>query len=348
MQLYTFAGIPGKLGREYGKIFAKNIQKNIDILIKRTGYEPLPLSDNGFIKWIDNQENTIANNWSWLLEEMYEVAKASKLKYRDILLLNLRAWQYTVYSGNASTACSNIAIKLTDGTIANAGALDDNSEFYCGIVKIIPKQGHSFMTFPITGTSWGNRGLNNAGLCVGVSSQILPNLNRFPGTICADIANRVILQTCTTVDDVREFCKNHPFNLNLLCSDKIGDIFAAHCTSAGLFEVTDKVMTNHVIDDRIRFKLQQQGISEFRESETTRLRRGRLLDYAANFSGKCSAEDLKKYIADRLDGDPASICPESNIVLTYTNPQAEPGVMWISEPQAVNNEKWIKYECFTK
>lgn len=353
MQLTELKGSFTEIGRQYGEKFKAHIRKNIDILVKRncTPPDPLPLNDSGFIKWVDDQEQIIANNWPWLLEEMHGVAKGAKQEYRDILFLNLRVWQYGFYSGKNSTACSSIAIELADGTIASAGALDDNTMLYGAMVKIIPEQGYSFMSFPIMGTSWGNRGLNSAGLSVGASSQILEGLNRLPGTICADIANRAILQTCSTVDDVRQFCKKHPFTLNLVCSDKNGDVFSAHSTSAGLFEIagnTSCVMTNHVIDDEIRLKLHQQGVTEFKESNTTRLRRGRLVDYARKFSGKCRAEDLRQYVADRMNGAPSSICPTGNVVLTYANPQAEPGVMWIAEPQVTDNEEWTKYECFTQ
>jgi predicted choloylglycine hydrolase len=346
MHLQEFKGSPAGIGQDYGKTFTEQIRKNIDILVKRTGYEPLPVSNPDFIKWVDDQEGVIADNWPWLIEEIHGVAEGAKVEYRDILMLNLRVWQYPLYSGSASTACSSIAIKLSDGTIANAGALDDNKDLYCDMVKIVPENGYGYVTFPITGTSWGNRGLNSAGLCVGASSQILPGMSRLPGTICADIANRVILQTCATVDDVRKFCKKFPFTLNLLCSDKDGDVFSAHCTSAGMFELRSKILTNHVIDDCIRLKLQKQGVCEFRESETTRLRRGRLLDYAEKFSGKCRADDVRKYVADRMAGASCSICPPGNIVLTYANPQAEPGVIWIAEPQAVNHENWERYELF--
>jgi len=349
MKLHEFTGSPEEIGQAYGRKFNEQISKNIDVLVKRscTPPDPLPLGDPNFIKWVEDQEKIIAKNWPWLIEEMQGVAKGAAQEYRDIMFLNLRVWQFGFYSGKLSTACSSIAMKLIDGSIANTGALDDSVDFYCGMVKISPEHGYRYISFPIAGTSWGNRGLNSAGLCVGASSQILQGLKRLPGTICADIANRVILQTCATVDEVREFCKKHPFTLNLVCSDNNGDVFASHCTSAGLFEVADKppcVITNHVTDDEIRLKLHKHGTCMFLESKTTRLRRGRLLDYARNFSGKCQAEDVRQYVADRMAGAPESICPSGNIVLTYANPQLEPGVMWIAEPQATNNEEWIKYE----
>ena len=341
-----FRGNAFEIGKQYGAKFAEIIRRNLSILVWREGYDPLPLQDPDFTKWVDDQEKVISTNWPWLIEEMHAVAEGSGFNYQDILLLNLRSWQYNLCSGKAALpvgACSSLIITLADGSIANIGALDDGIQYYCGMVKIIPDHGYSFMTFPITGTSWGNRGINSAGLCVGESSQVLSGLKRLPGSICADIANRVILQTCATVNEVREFCKRHPFTLNLACSDKNGDVFCAHQTTAGLFEVADHTpyaMTNHVIDDLLIFKLSQLGVCEFRESGTTRLRRGRLLEFARKNNGRINAEDLKKFIADRMKGSPSSTCPKHNVVLTYANPQAEPGIMWVAEPSVSDNENW--------
>ena len=346
MEKNIFRGNAFEIGKQYGAKFAEKIRSNLSILIWREGYEPLPLKDPDFIKWVDDQEKVISTNWPWLIEEMHAVAEGSGFNYRDILLLNLRSWQYNHCSGKAAAqveACSSLIITLADGTTANVGALDDGIQYYCGMVKIIPDHGYSFMTFPITGTSWGNRGMNSAGLCIGESSQILSGLKRLPDSICADIALRVILQTCATVSEVREFCKQHPFTLNLACSDKNGDVFCAHQTSAGLFEVADHApyaITNHVVDDLLMFKLLHLGVCEFRESPTTRLRRGRLMDFILKRDRKCSAEEVRAYVADRMNGAPSSICPKGNIVLTYANSQAEPGIMWIAEPAVIGNENW--------
>ena len=347
MKINTFKGTFFEIGQQYGKKFREQIGENMSVLVKRNCVppDPLPLGDTDFHEWVSCQEKIISSQWPWLLEEMNGVAKGSGYDYRDILFLNLRVWQYNFYGKPTApaTACSSLIITLADGSTANIGALDDGIEYYCGMVKLVPEKGYSFMTSPIAGTSWGNRGMNSAGLCVGASSQILNGLKRLPGAICQDIANRVILQTCATVNEVREFCKQHPFTLNLACSDKNGDVFCAHQTTAGLFEITDhapSAITNHIVDDRLMYELSRLGVCEFRESGTTRLRRGRLLEFARKNNGRINAEDLKKFIADRMKGSPSSTCPKHNVVLTYANPQAEPGIMWVAEPSVSDNENW--------
>jgi len=346
MKLYSFQGDPRSLGREYGKMLAGQVLKNLSILIWREGYEPLPRTDADFLAWVKTQEEIIGKNWPWLLEETHGVAEGAGVSYDDILLLNLRAWQYNVYGAPPVQSCSSLAVTLADGTVACAGALDDTVDYYCGPVRFIPEKGFRFITFPITGTGWGNRGINSAGLTLGESSQLLPGLNRKPDTINQDLAVWVILQTCATVDEVREFCRKYPFTLNLICTDVRGGVFCAHQTAAGLLETateTPCALTNHVIDDRLMYRLNQQGVTTFRESPTTRLRRGKLLDFAYRQNGKCTAEEVRALIADHEEGEPSAICPAGNIALTYANPQAEPGRFWIAQPRVTGNEEWVEF-----
>jgi len=341
--LYSvFKGAPEQIGYAYGQKFSDLIRQNTAILVKRTGFEPLPESNPEFCAWITGQEDIISKYWPWLITEIKAAAEGSGQSFRDILFLNLRAWQYSLY-GAPQQLCSSMVITLAGGSIANAGALDDDRRYYQGLVHIVPDTGYAFLTFPIGGTCWGNRGINSAGLCIGESSQIIQGLNKFPETICADIAVRIILQTCRTVREVREFCTRHPFTLNLVCCDAEGGVFCAHATSAGLFEISDSApcaLTNHVSDDSIMQSLNSRGAQSFPESPTTRLRRGRLLSFCKSMNGSAGSDEIKKFIADRLSGRRDSTCPPGNIVLTYANSQNEKGKLWVAEPQITGHEEW--------
>jgi len=92
------------------------------------------------------------------------------------------------------------------------------------------------------------------------------------------------------------------------------------------------------------YRLNGGSTVSFPESATTRLRRGRLLDFVAGHEGRCSAGQVRACVADRMDGDPASICPKGNLVLTYANAQAEPGRWWLAAPQATGKEEWTAYD----
>ena len=154
------------------------------------------------------------------------------------------------------------------------------------------------------------------------------------------------MQTCATVEDVCEFCKKHPFTLNLVCSDSNGGVFCAHQTVAGTFELSGKApfaLTNHVVNDMIIYRLCNMGVTEFIESPTTRFRRGRMMEFYSERNAGCEGEDVRRYMADRMNGDISSICPDNNVVMTYANSQAEPGIIWVSEPQSSNSEHWQSY-----
>jgi hypothetical protein len=350
MMTSVFSGSPQAIGRSMGEQCAAQIASNLEILVRRTGYGPPPRMDAPMLAWIDEQERVITKAWPWLIEEMQGTAEGAGQSYRDILLLNLRIWQYDIFGAgpnSADTACSSLVIRLHDGTVANVGSLDDPPGYYCGLVQIQPSTGLSFRTFPIAGTCWGNRGMNSAGLTLGISSQALPGLPRRPGSICGDIALRAILQTCETVDQVRTFCQRHPFTRNLVCSDRHGAVFCAHQTTVGTYALSSTppfVMTNHVIDDALMFSFAAMGVRDFMESATTRLRRGRLLDFAATQHGKVTGEAIRAFVAERMNGDPAATCPPENLVLTYCNPQAEPGVLWLAAPKSAGNPSWVRHE----
>ncbi len=335
--MLTVQGNPSQMGAGYGRAFADKIRRNIDILVAREGSEPLPRQETRFIEWVEQQSAAIAHKWPWLVEEMEAVADAVGVEYQEVLLLNLRAWQFEFYGPQPPlAACSSLAIELSDGTVACAGALDDPLEYYCGPVRYLPSEGYSLITFPITGTSWGNRGMNSVGLATGISSQILPGLRPLPGAINQDLALRIILQTCATVKDVREFCKAYPFTMNIVCVDAQGGAFCAQQTAAGLHELPAAdscALTNHVVSDELRARLAARGVTEFPESATTRPRLKKLQDFAAARGGKCTAEEVKQLVGNRDDSDPGTIHNEGSIYITYSDPQADSHTLWILQPQ---------------
>ncbi len=340
----TFNGSPGQIGNNYGKKFSAQIQENLNILLG----PKLPRQDPDFAAWVKSQESLIAKHWPWYIDEIRGVADAVGRGYEDILLLNLRAWQYGYYGAKTEDrGCSSLAVTLADGSIACGGSLDDPIRLYCGPVRIVPDEGHSFVSFPITGTSWGNRGMNSAGLAVSLSSQLLIGLKRLAGCVAQDVAIRAILQTCATVDDVRKFCGRHPFTMNMVCADAQGEVLCAQQTAAGFLEMPVSgacALTNHVADDEFVLWLRRRGVSEFRESPTSRPRRGNLLRLIRQRGGKCSAEEVMKFIANRDDANPGSIHNRSTIYLTFSRPQTSKNTLWIMQPKAERDNR--RFEAF--
>jgi len=334
----TLQGTPKQIGCQYGKRFVDQIRQNLKTLL----HAGVPRQDAGFRAWVKSQESIVAGRWPWYIEEMQGVAEAVGVPYEEILLLNLRSWQYQYYgAGPVSTGCSSLAITLSGGQVACAGALDDPIQLYCGPVHVVPDKGHRFISFPITGTSWANRGMNSEGLAVGISSQLLPQLRRLKHALIQDIAMRAILQTCGTAGEVREFCREHPFTMNLVCVDRHGGILLAQHTAAGLLELAPAAgacaLTNHLVDDEHIYWLLERGVASIPESPTSRPRRGNLLAFIRSRNGKCTPEEVMRFIAARDDKNPGSIHNRGSIYLTYSCPQASRDTFWIMQPKAPQN-----------
>lgn len=339
--MFSLNGTPAEIGRAYGEKCRDGILANLKALVHRVGQEALPRQDKDFRAWMRRQEGLLEKHWPWLLEEIHGVARGCGAQAEDILLLNLRAWQYDLYGRPPAGGCSSLAITLADGTVACAGALDDPAEYYCGPLRFVPENGCRFISFPITGASWGNRGMNSRGLAAGVSSQPLPGLRNLPHAINQDLALRVILQTCATVGEVREFCRTFPFTMNLVCVDAAGAIFCAHQTTAGLQELPAKgfgALTNHVADDALIWWLKEHGVDEFPESPTSRLRRGNLLTFAGARNARCTAREVMDFIGARDDTNPGAIHNKGTIILTFAQPQVEPHILRVMQSAAAGGK----------
>ena len=344
--IQEFSGSAKARGEKYGTIFRDGIVSNVATLLASGGPPwsrvPFRRNDPAFLSWQRKQEAILASQWPWLLEEMDGVAAGSGVSPDDILLLNLRAWQFGDYGMEEANCCSSMALTLSSGEIVCAGALDDPVEFYAGPLRMVPDEGYSYISFPLTGTSWGNRGLNCAGLAVGISSQQLPGLQKRVGSINQDLAVRVILQLCANVDDVREFCRSYPFTMNLVCVDASGGIFCAHQTTAGLQELPVKdgwcALTNHVANDLARIAISQHGVDSFPESESTRPRLAKLEAFCRTHNKTCSIAQIERFVENRDDSDPGSINNRQTAFMTYAVPQQDPSGLWISQPCSGTSE----------
>ncbi|MCC6578818.1 MAG: hypothetical protein IT440_00115 [Phycisphaeraceae bacterium] len=347
--MMTFQGTPAEIGQAYGGQCKQAILKNLDILVFRKGYEPLPRQDKDFQTWMRGQESLIGKPFPWLLEEMRGVASAVGVEYEDVLLLNLRAWQFDIYGAKPKLGgCSSMAVTLQDGTVALAGALDDPQCYYCGPIRVQPRQGYAFITFPITGTSWVSRGFNSRGLSLGISSQPTFNIPRLDHAINQDLACRAIMQTCATVAEVRDFCRKYPFTMNLVAIDATGGIFGAQHTAAGMFEIPAKggcALTNHVEDARMKQWMTERKVDITSICGTSVARLEHLRQFIAVRGGKCSLQDVIDLINHRDDANPGTIHNKGSIYLTAANPQKSPNTFWIRQPQATeNNTDFVPYQ----
>ena len=338
----TFKGSPAEIGRTYGEKFREMILANIRTLVEPSRASLMARPE--FVAWKADYDAKIAAELPWYKEEMMAVAEAVGVDYDAVLMLNLRSWGYDMYSGQPVEHCSSFIMRLSDGVDVNAGALDDPVELYCGPVRIVPDTGYAFITFPITGTSWGNRGMNSAGLTIGLSSQGLPGLRGLPTMWNQDICIRAILQTCATVDEVRAFCDTHSFTINMVVSDANGGRLCMHNTIAGPLELPDgeyAAMTNHVVCDKFFNWFTERGTSSFPESDTTRKRRSRLVNLIEEREGEADFEEVLAFLEKRYPDEVGSIWNEKTIVLMAACPVKDRNSLWLLYP-ALNG----KFERF--
>jgi hypothetical protein len=351
-----FGGAPQDLGRAYGTTHALRIRHVLSQLVrktdKRASWTPgqpvidVPAGDPGFRRWVRRQEQHLARQWPWLLEEIAGVAEGAGVPYEDTLLLNLRAHQYHYYGAPAQAfahGCSSLAVRLADGSVANAGAVDDSAEFYCGLTVFEPVQGYAVATWPIAGTVGCTRALNSAGLAVGIASLCLPGLERRDGYLSQDLALRLLAQTCATVDEVRQFCREQPFDQNLVCSDAFGGVFCAHQTGAGCFELSQQTLfalTNHVTDPEIGAQLEGMGVIALPHFVHSTERREHMLRFLEEREGNLSAHEVRRFVSACDESEPGSIAHAATYVQTYVNPENEPGILWATYPSADSPFEW--------
>ncbi|HJN18892.1 MAG TPA: hypothetical protein QGH10_25555 [Armatimonadota bacterium] len=95
--MFDLTGAPAAIGQAYGETCRDEIRANLRELVFREGFTPLPREEFDFQAWVLHQEGLLEKHWPWLLEEMTGVAAACGVEHKEILLLNLRAWQYEYY-----------------------------------------------------------------------------------------------------------------------------------------------------------------------------------------------------------------------------------------------------------
>lgn len=238
-------GAPRDLGRQQGGAVRSQIHANVAALLGDflTGANRARL--DRIQAWQRRLRTFCFDHWPWLQAEIQGIAEGAGIDEALAELLSFRAWQYEVYHAGA---CSSFALPGAGGRTLTGGTLDDPRCLYT-IAHVAPDSGLRFLSFPIAGTVWANRGMNEAGLALGISSLICPGV-RFDldDLVPVDLVFRDMLQTCPTVADVAERCRRYKFFCNLIAVDATGAIFAssnycgdftAHTSPAGTFALTN-------------------------------------------------------------------------------------------------------------
>lgn len=222
--ILVLAGAPRDLGRQQGAAVRSQIHANVAVLLGDflTGAKAGALEK--IRAWQQRLRTFSFDHWPWLQEEIHGIAEGAGIDHELAELLSFRAWQYEVYHAGA---CSSFALPGAGGRILTGGTLDDPRFLYT-IAQVSPTTGLRYLSFPIAGTVWANRGLNEAGLALGISSLICPGVTfDLDQLVPVDLVFRDMLQFCSTVAEVEARCAKFKFFCNLIAVDRHGGVFSS-------------------------------------------------------------------------------------------------------------------------
>ncbi|MBP6507034.1 MAG: hypothetical protein KA257_05670 [Opitutaceae bacterium] len=222
--ILVLRGNPRELGRQQGAAVRSQIHANVAVLLGDflTGTKAAQLEK--IRDWQQRLHTFCFDHWPHLQEEIQGIAEGAGLDRELAELLSFRAWQYEVYHAGA---CSSFAFPGAGGKILTGGTLDDPRFLYT-IAQIQPDRGLRYLSFPIAGTVWANRGMNEAGLALGISSLLCPGVKfDLDQLVPVDLVFRDMLQFCSTVAEVETRCKKFSFFCNLIAVDQHGGVFSS-------------------------------------------------------------------------------------------------------------------------
>ncbi len=222
--ILVLRGTPRELGRQQGVAVRSQIHANIAVLLGDflTGAKAAQLDK--IRAWQQRLRAFAFDHWPYLQEEIHGLAEGAGIELELAELLSFRAWQYEVYHAGA---CSSFALPGADGRILTGGTLDDPRFLYT-IAQVQPNRGLRYLSFPIAGTVWANRGMNEAGLALGISSLICPGVKfDLDQLVPVDLVFRDMLQFCATVAEVEARCRKFKFFCNLIAVDHHGGVFSS-------------------------------------------------------------------------------------------------------------------------
>jgi predicted choloylglycine hydrolase len=335
-----FKGTPHQVGFAHGSTFKHVIATNVREFIEHPNSLWTDQVDNAKL-WVRNLSEKHFDTWPWLAEEIAGIADGSGIPKEKIVDLNFRIWQYNNYG--KSHACSSFIGTMKNNYLILGGAFDDPHWMY-GFVDMQPIDGLRYMTFPACGTAWASRGLNEAGLAIGVSAQSIKGLHYDPFSIWQqDLCIRVILQTCSNCKEATEFCQSHPFFSNIAIADASGQSTIIVCSPLGVHQYSETVrcVTNHLLPE-IEKWYRNRGWSGIIDVPTTYDRLERLNNWLAKKDRQISIMDAKSELA-RRDGWPnQTVNNPMTAFITLAVPQATPKSFWVAG-NPVTPDNFIEY-----
>ena len=305
------------------------IHANIAVLLGDflTGAKAAPMAK--ISAWQSRLRTFCFDHWPWLQEEILGIAEGAGIDVELAELLSFRAWQYEVYHAGA---CSSFALPGAHGHILTGGTLDDPRFLYT-IAQVSPTSGLRYLSFPISGTVWANRGMNEAGLALGISSLICPGVTfDLDQLVPVDLVFRDMLQFCSTVAEVEARCRQFKFFCNLIAVDATGSIFSSsnYCGdyTAHLIDHGQAGLTNHPVG-AADTALRQRGYTGPDATGHSPERLEQITHWMNANRGTATVNDAIAFLG---------AIPESGRVnnphtafATIAQPQTDPHTLWIAQ-----------------
>ena len=322
-------GDPLTLGRQQGAAVRSQIHANVAALLGDflTGTQGPPA---GVIRaWQKRLRTFCFDHWPWLQEEIAGLAEGAGIDRELAELLSFRAWQYEIYHAGS---CSSFALPGADGNILTGGTLDDPRFLYT-IAQVQPTRGLRFLSFPLAGTVWANRGMNESGLALGISSLHCPRVKfDLDRLVPVDLVFRDLLQFCSTVAEVEARCRKFDFFCNLIAVDRHGGVFSSsnYCGELTAYPASDGTacLTNHPLEPAAT-ALRARGYTRPDPVLGSPERLTQLTAWMTAHIGRATVPDAQAFLgADRKAG---TVNNANTAFATIAVPQTDPHTLWIAQ-----------------
>lgn len=331
-------------GRKHGATLRAQIHRNVAELMGNLLTDANPGRRDRILAWQKRLRTFCFDHWPWLQEEMQGLAEGAELDLATIELLNFRAWQYDVYHAGA---CSSVAARDAHGHVLTAGTLDDPRHLYA-IAQCQPTQGLRYLSFPIAGTTWANRGMNESGLALGISSLICPGVKfDLENLVPVDLVFRYMLQFCSTVAEVEAACRRYKIFCNLVAVDRHGGVFASsnYCGDFTAYPVPDgtAALTNHPVEPAAT-TLRARGFTGPDPGAYSVERLEQLTVWIAAHKGRVSVADARALFGDKSQF--GRVNNSNTAFATIAVPQTDSHTLWLAQ-QPVTPEAFQAFDVRT-
>lgn len=327
--ILVLQGPPRELGRRHGNALRRQIHANITALLGKflTGAGPAQRAE--IRAWQQRLRAFCFEHWPWLQAEIQGIAEGAAIEPEIAELLSFRAWQYEAYHAGA---CSSFALPGTGGHLLTGGTLDDPRWLYT-IAQVQPDRGLRYLSFPIAGTVWANRGMNEAGLALGISSLLCPGVKfDLEKLVPVDLVFRDLLQFCSTIAEVEARCRKFKIFCNLIAVDAHGGVFSSSnfCGEFTAHLTPDKIacLTNHPIGDAAT-ALRIRGYTGPDPGAFSPERLAQIAAWMQVHRGRATVNDAIAFLG--TPARPDGVNNPNTAFATVAMPQADPHTLWIAQ-----------------